>query len=188
MKPSHLIIVVLSLFTLCACNMNATKSDSEPKPIEPIPFKTVSMEDIPVYNFDQLEPLLNQKNDTTYIVNFWATWCKPCVEELPFFEELNQYALDKKMKVILVSLDFKKQFETKLIPFMNENEIRSDVVVLSDPDSNRWIGKIDENWSGAIPVTILHNAKSKLFLEMAFEDFTQIKNIVEKFDRETSEM
>ena len=185
MKPIQFILTVLILSLLFSCKTNSNNTTAEPKPVEPAPFETVTMEDIPVYNYDQLEPILNQQNDTTYIVNFWATWCKPCVEELPYFEELNKYALDKPMKVILVSLDFSKQLETKLVPFMNEHKIESEVIVLSDPDSNRWIGEIDENWSGAIPVTLLQNAKNRLFLEMTFEDFTQIKNIVEKFDKES---
>lgn len=188
MKSNLFILITIALCTLFACKTNSNKSVEAPKPVELPAFTTVSMSDIPVYNFTELEPLLNQQNDTTYIVNFWATWCKPCIEELPYFEELNEYAYGKKMKVVLVSLDFKKQLETKLIPYLNEHKIRSEVVVLSDPDSNSWIGKVDENWSGAIPVTLIYNAKSNLFLEMTFEDFKQIKDIVEKFDRETSEL
>ena len=41
------------------------------------------------YNFDGLQPFLNQKNDTLYVINFWATWCVPCVKELPIFEKIN---------------------------------------------------------------------------------------------------
>jgi len=38
------------------------------------------------------------------VINFWATWCAPCVKEMPFFEKLNRD--DKNIKVILVSMDY----------------------------------------------------------------------------------
>ena len=187
MKWNLFALVVLSIFTCISCSEKVNETSTASLPLEPPPFETVSLDQIPVYNFDELEPLLNLKNDTTYIINFWATWCQPCIEELPYFEELNDYTFGKKMKVILVSLDFKKQLETKLVPYINEHKVRSEVVVLSDPASNTWIPKIDSNWSGAIPITILYNQENRLFLEMVFEDYTQIKNIVEKFNREISE-
>ena len=73
---------------------------------------------IPVYeNFEDLEPLFNRQTDTTYVINFWATWCKPCVEELPYFEQLFAEHKEEKLKVLLVSLDFPRQLESKLVPF-----------------------------------------------------------------------
>jgi len=158
MKNNLYIILVLLIGACFSCSEKVNETSTEATPMVPKPFEAVTMEQIPVYNFDQLEPLLSLKNDTTYIINFWATWCKPCVEELPYFEELNEYAFGKKMKVILVSLDFKKQFETKLIPFINEHKLRSEVVVLSDPDSNSWIGCIESRF-----IAILHNHRPMFF-------------------------
>ncbi len=63
-------------------------------------------QEVPKLTFDEIEPLLHKQNDTVYVINFWATWCKPCIKELPDFEKLNQAFKDDKVKVYLVSLDF----------------------------------------------------------------------------------
>jgi len=111
---------------------------------------------IRVLNFDQLEPYLNLKNDTVYLVNFWATWCAPCVAELPAIKAVEKKYSDKKFKVLLVSLDMPGQLKTRLIPFVLFNKITSEVVLLDDPNQNRWIDKVDKGWSGEIPFTVIY--------------------------------
>ena len=66
-------------------------------------------------NFNDLEKALVKENDTLYVINFWATWCAPCVKELPHFESYNNENSNKKIKVILVmKLRLKlKMFQTK---------------------------------------------------------------------------
>lgn len=105
-------------------------------------------------SYDQLESMLNKNDDTLRIVNFWATWCKPCVEELPDFEKISKEYKGKKVKVLLVSLDFKQKIETNLVPFIQRNNIISEVVVLDQSNSDVWINKISKNWSGSIPATL----------------------------------
>ena len=73
--------------------------------------------DLEVYNFEGIAPYLNLEGSKTYVVNFWATWCAPCVKELPHFESLQSKYIDS-VEVILVSLDFPHQYETKLKPFI----------------------------------------------------------------------
>jgi len=128
--------------------------------------------------FDDFEHLLHQENDTTYVVNFWATWCGPCVKELPYFEELHRKVEGKKIKVILVSLDFKRQIEKKFIPFLQKNNIKSDVVLLLDPKEVEWIDKVDTRWSGAIPITIVYKGEERAFLEEDFANYTELENFV----------
>jgi len=90
-------------------------------------------------SFDDLEPHLHFSNDTTYLVNFWASWCTPCVSELPAFESIREEYRDEKLKVLLVSLDFPGQVDTRLMPFLEKNGIRSEVLVLNDPDAKGFI-------------------------------------------------
>ncbi len=129
-------------------------------------------------SFDDFEHILHQDNDTTYVINFWATWCGPCVKELPYFEELHQKTKDQKLKVILVSLDFKKQIEKKFVPFLKENKIASQVVLLLDSKEQEWIDKVDERWSGAIPITIVYRGKRRAFLEEDFASYTELEHFV----------
>ena len=123
---------------------------------------------VKAYDYNGLKYFLNQKNDTTYVVNFWATWCEPCVKELPFFEELNEKYKDDKVKVLLVSLDMKKMVERKLLPFIKQRRLQSDVILLQDPDANSWITKVDSTWSGAIPATLIYNEDQRKFYEKSF--------------------
>ncbi|WP_317046884.1 TlpA disulfide reductase family protein [Olleya aquimaris] len=123
-----------------------------------------------IFNFEELENYLATKDKTkTYVVNFWATWCAPCVKELPYFEKLNKEYSNKKVEVILVSLDFPKHLETKLKPFLNKHKLKSEVILLNDVDSNTWIPKVNKDWSGAIPATIIYNQKKTIFYERSFE-------------------
>ncbi|GIZ09866.1 TlpA disulfide reductase family protein [Flavobacterium sp. UMI-01] len=126
--------------------------------------------------YDALEKaVLNDKN-TVYVVNFWATWCAPCVKELPYFERLNNE--NKKVKVVLVSLDFKDQFQTKLIPFLKRKSIQSQVVLLTDKNYNNWLSKVDQNWSGSIPATLIINGEKRVFAERDFATFEELNNYV----------
>ena len=95
--------------------------------------------------YDALEKELFKENDTLYVVNFWATWCAPCVKELPYFETFSNENSTQKVKVILVSLDFEKQKESKLIPFLKKKKITSNVVLLLEKDYNNWLPKVDKN-------------------------------------------
>lgn len=131
---------------------------------------------IPIMDFDELYPLLNQQNDTTYVVNFWATWCAPCVREIPAFEKLYEMYKGQKVQVILVSLDFPNHLQSRVVPFVEQNNVKSRVILLDDSDANRWIPMVSENWTGAIPATLIFNRESRKFFqrEFYFEELEQI--------------
>jgi thiol-disulfide isomerase/thioredoxin len=131
-------------------------------------FTPTTKSQVPIYNYDGFEHILHQKNDTVYVVNFWATWCVPCIKELPEFEKLNTNYKDRKLKVLLVSLDMEKDYERRLLPFIDSKGLRSHVVMLDDPRSNRWIPKVSANWSGAIPATLIYKNKLRKFYEQTF--------------------
>lgn len=142
------------------------------------PVISITNNEIPIYNFESLKPLLYTNSDTIYVINFWAMWCAPCVKELPYFEELAKKYKGEKIEVLLVSLDFPKDVETKLKPFLKEKNINNKVVLLDDPDSNSWIDKIDPNWSGAIPFTIVFNKEKRNFFEQSFESLADLENAI----------
>jgi len=172
------IAALLILILLISCKPEDKKEENS----VPRPLKTYSEGNISVnsYTFSALEHFLKKDNDTTYVVNFWATWCVPCVEELPNFEKLNATYQDKKVKVLLVSIDFPKMAESKLLPFIKEKNLKSDVVLLNDPDANSWINKVDSTWSGAIPATVIYKKDKRQFYEKSFT-YEELETEVKKF-------
>lgn len=137
-----------------------------------------------VYKIDDLLKRIHNKSDTVYVVNFWATWCKPCVAELPEFEKLNIKAThtNQKLKVLLVSLDFKESMNDKLIPFLQKNNYTAECVLLDEINGNVFINAITPKWTGAIPATYItkQNKKQEEFIEKKL-DFETLNSILEKF-------
>jgi len=117
-----------------------------------------------IYKIDGLLKRISHP-DTTYVVNFWATWCKPCVQELPAFDSLYNKAGGKSLLIILVSLDFKEDLRKKVNPFLKNNQVKSACVLLDEVNGNEFINKISAQWSGAIPATLFKHGPKMAFLE-----------------------
>lgn len=117
-------------------------------------------QNIPHIKSAQLTHWKNVENDTLYVLNFWATWCAPCVAELPAFEKLHSRYAGKKVKVILISTDFRRDVEKKVVPFAKRKNLQSQVVFLDERTPNEWINLVSEEWTGSIPATIIVNKKS----------------------------
>jgi thiol-disulfide isomerase/thioredoxin len=127
---------------------------------------------------EELKQLFEQSNDTTYVINFWATWCKPCVKEMPYFEQLHEEMKNEKVRVILVSLDFDTDLESKMKPFVEERQLQSDVIAFINADYNSWIGEIEDAWDGAIPATIIYNANDRKFISGELDSYESLKATV----------
>lgn len=151
----------ISCVVSCQQSTPVTKSISSRKAVA----KNSKVE---ILNFEGLSSYLDRKDNTTYVINFWATWCKPCIKELPFFEKITTSYSKDDVQVLLVSLDFKDQLDTGLIPFIEKHQLQSKVLLLDDPAANDWIPKVNQNWSGAIPATLIYNQKKRRFYEQSF--------------------
>lgn len=134
-----------------------------------------AQKNIPVWRFDTLEKYLNRQTDTLYVLNFWATWCGPCREELPDFEKIYQTYSSQKVQVLLVSLDFPNQLEKSLLSFIRTYRITAPVVLLNEPDASRWIDKVDPAWTGSLPATLFYRENKRHFFEkkMTYADINQ---------------
>ena len=162
MKPIHRSLLIIGILLLFSCN-------------------NPSKETIEVVDFDGLYSKIDLSVDKTYVINFWATWCSPCVKELPYFEEVNKQSEYKNTEVNLVSLDFPSQIETKLKPYLKRNKIKSKVILLDDSKMNTWVPKVSEQWDGGIPATLIVNASNYNFYPKPFkkeELFTEINKVL----------
>ncbi|UJH68072.1 TlpA disulfide reductase family protein [Allomuricauda sp. SCSIO 65647] len=166
-----------SMFLLASCKDSGHKNQdvdttsvyaSADTPRPPVQVK------FPIYDFDEFKPYLNKVDDKVHVVNFWATWCKPCIKELPYFEKVNAEQKDNGVEVLLVSLDMPSMWKSKLEPFVEKKNIQSKVIILDDPNMNDWIPKVDEDWGGGIPATLIYKNDQRIFFErgLTYEELT----------------
>ncbi len=130
----------------------------------------VQAQEVKVIKYPELLDMM-QKDESSEVViyNFWATWCAPCVKEMPYFEKANT---QNDVTVKFICLDDRKKLEDRVIPFLKRKNIQSQVYLLDETDYNEFIDKVDNRWSGAIPATILfdHSSDEKLFFEKEFTE------------------
>lgn len=112
-----------------------------------------------VVKLPDLEKILNTPSDQIQVINFWATWCGPCIKEMPLIEKLGHERTD--IRITLVSMDLELDSNPdKVFRFVERKAIKSDVMILDAPDPNSWIDKIEKQWSGSLPATIVINTKT----------------------------
>ena len=132
--------------------------------------------------FSDLETRIQKtSSNTTLVLNFWATWCAPCVEELPSFEKLYQDHSESKVEVVLVSLDFKSQLDKRFIPFLERQQLKSEVILLADQDADSWIPKIHPKWEGTLPATVVIRDGQRVFFPDQFENYQELETFVFDF-------
>ena len=125
-------------------------------------------QNVKLLNIDQLNERIEKGKDSIYVVNFWATWCAPCIKELPHFEKLNAEFKSDKLAVLLVSVDFKSKLNSAVIPFIKRKNIKSQVFLLNESDPQQYIDRIEKSWSGSIPATLFIKGDKRKFIESEF--------------------
>lgn len=129
--------------------------------------------------FSSFEKFLDTKNDTLYVVNFWATWCKPCIEEMPYFEQINNEKGTDKLRVILVSVDTETRWKSSLEPFISNKNVISEVWSFYNDKPVDWIDRISPQWNGSIPATLFLYNGQKTFYEKEFT-YDELHNILQQ--------
>ena len=120
-------------------------------------FTLATAQDVKIVKYDQLEQAIKSNTDKLKVINFWATWCGPCIKELPHFEKVNT---KDNVEVILVSLDF-IQDEAKVKKFVAKKQLQSQIMLLNEKNYDSYMGKVDESWTGAIPATLFVTTSGK---------------------------
>lgn len=110
----------------------------------------------------ELAGILNNPSDKLHVINFWATWCAPCVSELPDFQKVVNESIGSKVDFLFISLDFPSDAEKKLMPFLKKNNYTFKVCLMTETDYNSWIDEVDSGWQGNIPATLFFNRVRKI--------------------------
>lgn len=112
---------------------------------------------VKVIRVNQLQQLMQEPGDQWRVINFWATWCGPCVKEIPDFEKARKQFQADGVQFVYVSLDFPNQHLTKVTPFVVKRKMGGRLFLLDPGDDDQWIDKIEKKWDGAIPATFIIN-------------------------------
>ena len=120
----------------------------------------IKAQSISRWKIDDLEKYFNQ-TDSPLVINFWATYCGPCLKEIPKFEEVINKYKNSGIKMLLVSLDFKESYPDKIRDFSKKYKYNSKIVWLDETNADYFCPRVDINWSGVMPATLLLNNKFK---------------------------
>lgn len=141
----------------------------------------VSSQKVASVKITEVEKMIKD-SDGPLIINFWATFCKPCIEEMPAFEAMAAKYKDEGLKVIFVSLDLQDDYPKQVESFVAKRKIKQKVVWLDETNADYFIPKIDAQWSGSIPATLFINNKKN------YRHFIEDKITEEALEKEIKAM
>lgn len=169
----YLFITLFTLFTFFSCKQEVTMA-------EPIKRLDEGDLDLAVYDEDGFQSFLHQKDDKVYVINFWATWCLPCLKEMPFFEQI-QKENPEDVEVILVSLNNANEFESMLVPFVKRKNLVSKVIAVEPKSSVALYDSVDKTWKdGGIPATLVYNKHKRYFIK-GETTYNELNKLVQEF-------
>lgn len=139
---------------------------------------------VEVVELSEFEALMQSGGESTLVINFWATWCGPCIRELPYFDELHQEYSEKGVRVLLVSLDKTTGTHFKLPDFLAKRTLASEVLLLDEDSPHKFIDEIAPEWTGSIPATLIINSSKSVNIFRESElDYEALKTLVEPIIR-----
>jgi len=156
-----IILSTIVLVALSSCKKESHKTDDNAATTDTVavsenaePASAVSLKELTT---QQASDFLKTKNDTLYVTNFFATWCGPCVREIPHFKEKITELKGKPVKITFVSVDNKDVWNTEVPRFVDEQGIRENTLLLDGKvlDANFFKSNFTKWDGGAIPFTFM---------------------------------
>ncbi len=132
----------------------------------------VNAQTIPKWKITDVEQYIADSRDEVLVINFWATFCKPCVAEIPFFISTVEKYKSSKVSLLLVSLDLPSFYPKKIASFVKKNRFKTAIAWLDETNADYFCPKIDNTWSGSIPATLVINKKTG-FRKFAEEEMSR---------------
>ncbi len=172
-------MLVLLILIFTSCSSDNTSNTSTTGEQQATGTEIPSKNKVQAMTLSAFQQTVAKESDELIVYNFWATWCKPCIEEMPYFEQVASDMKDKKFKLVFVSIDNFKDSYNKVQRFVNKNDIKASVFLLEYSDQNKLISNIDKSWNGTIPATMFvdNTNKTKLFYQQEFS-YQELKAIV----------
>ena len=141
----------------------------------------INAQEVKGVKVSELAKTINESK-TPLIVNFWATFCVPCIQEMPYFQEMARQYKSQNVSLLFVSLDLREAYPTKVNEMAKKLNLTSPVVWLNETNADYFCPKIDTTWSGGMP--------SSLFVNNAtgYHKFFEDQLSKEKLEKEIQEM
>ncbi|MFL5809276.1 MAG: TlpA disulfide reductase family protein [Flavisolibacter sp.] len=138
-------------------------------------------QEIPKWKLDDLRSAIANADKPT-IFNFWATFCKPCVGEIPYFQQLVKKYDSAGVRLVLVSLDLPEMYPQKIKTFATRFKFNAPIKFLDETTADLFCPAVDTSWSGAIPASLFINNKT------GYRKFFEEQLSREKFEQEIRQM
>ena len=159
------ILIPLALLILMGCKT---------EPSAPLPLLGTAKDPVTYDKFEDVASLFHQQSDTTYVINFWATWCKPCREELPLLNQLALEEKSEKLKVVLISLDTEDSAIKRIPAFLTKAAPNLASIILTDEDQ-AWGKTVDRVWSASLPTTIIYRKDLRYVYRRGFNTYLEVQ-------------
>jgi thiol-disulfide isomerase/thioredoxin len=98
-----------------------------------------------------------KESKTPLIVNFWATFCVPCLQEIPYFQEIASQYKSNDVSLVFVSLDMKEAYPVKVNNMAKKLNLTYPVVWLNETNADYFCPRIDTSWTGGMPSSLFVN-------------------------------
>jgi len=136
----------------------------------------------------ELEKIISSRDGKILLINVWATWCIPCREEFPDLVKLRTDLDSSRTEIIGISADYPDETESKIIPFLSDQNVNFKNYVNDFKDRNALIDFLNPDWNGALPATFVfdEDGKQKVFLE-GKQTYEELKKVSQTFQSATFE-